>query len=109
MSLIVSSFDGTFSRREFASDMRRDVYTCPGGKLLKRRQRRHDDRPEQIPADGFIGYRVSKIDCDGCSLKPRCCPSAEARKVMRSVHLTGPVTAGILASNSRGHPSEEAG
>ena len=78
--------DGTFSRREFAYDTRGDVYTCPGGKLLKRRLRRHDDRPEQIPADRFMRYRASKIDCDGCSLKPRCCPTAEARKVMRSVH-----------------------
>lgn len=78
--------DGTFSRREFAYDTRRDVYTCPGGKLLKRRQRRHDDRPEQIPADGFMRYRASKIDCDGCSLKAQCCPTTEARKLMRSVH-----------------------
>jgi hypothetical protein len=60
--------------------------TCPAGKPLKRRQRRYDDRPEVVPADGIFRYRVSKIDCDACSPKPECCPSAEARKVLRSIH-----------------------
>ena len=78
--------DGTFSRGDFSYDVRLDTYTCPGGKLLKRRQRRHDDRPDAVPADGFYRYRASKTDCDGCALKPRCCPRTEARKVMRSVH-----------------------
>jgi hypothetical protein len=31
-------------------------------------------------------YRASKLDCDGCSLKPRCCPNAPARKILRSIH-----------------------
>jgi transposase len=78
--------DGTFSRGDFAYDTRRDVYTCPGGKLLKRRQRRHGDRPDAVPADGHFRYRASKLDCSACALKPRCCPNAEARKVMRSLH-----------------------
>jgi transposase len=78
--------DGTFSRADFVYDPRRDHYTCPAGKLLKRRQRRHDDRPDVVPADGFFRYRASKTDCTACALKPRCCPAAEARKVPRSVH-----------------------
>jgi transposase len=77
--------DGTFSRADFVYDPRRDHYTCPAGKLLKRRQRRHDDRPDVVPADGFFRYRASKTDCTACAL-PRCCPAAEARKVPRSVH-----------------------
>ncbi len=32
--------DGTFSRSDFTYDTHADVYTCPAGKLLKRRQRR---------------------------------------------------------------------
>ena len=32
--------DGTFSRADFTYDIDKDVYTCPAGKLLKRRQRR---------------------------------------------------------------------
>jgi Transposase DDE domain len=78
--------DGTFSRADFVYDPRRDHSTCPAGKLLKRRQRRHDDRPDVVPADGFFRYRASKTDCTACALKPRCCPAAEARKVPRSVH-----------------------
>ena len=31
-------------------------------------------------------YRASKLDCDACSLKPRSCPSAPARKILRSLH-----------------------
>ena len=78
--------DGTFSRGDFVYDTRGDHYTCPAGKLLKRRQRRHEDRPDTVPADGLFRYRASKLDCDACSLKPRCCPTAEARKVPRSIH-----------------------
>ncbi len=71
--------DGTFSRNDFVYDTRRDHYTCPAGKLLKRRQRRLEDRPDTVPADGLFRYRASKLDCDACALKPRCCPTAEAR------------------------------
>jgi transposase len=78
--------DGTFSRSDFTYDGKVDTYTCPAGKLLKRRQRRHDDRPDVIPADGFLRYRASKIDCDACDLKAQCCPNAEARKIPRSIH-----------------------
>ena len=78
--------DGTFSRADFTYDVDEDVYTCPAGKLLKRRQRRHDDRPNLISADGIVRYRASKTDCDACQLKPRCCPAADARKVPRSIY-----------------------
>jgi hypothetical protein len=36
--------------------------------------------------DGMTRYRASKLDCESCSLKPRCCPNAPARKIPRSVH-----------------------
>lgn len=75
--------DGTFSRTDFAYDTQADVYTFPARKLLKRRQRRHDDRPDEMPTDGLWRYRASKPDCDACLLKPRCCP---ARRVLHSVH-----------------------
>ncbi|CAA9479292.1 MAG: Mobile element protein [uncultured Sphingomonadaceae bacterium] len=78
--------DGTFSRSDFAYDARRDVYTCPAGKLLTRYQRRHGCRTDQPHADGFFRYRASKADCSSCALKPRCCPTADARKVPRSMH-----------------------
>ncbi len=34
----------------------------------------------------MMRYRASKLDCDGCSLKFRCCPNAPARKILRSIH-----------------------
>ncbi len=78
--------DGTFSRADFVFDVGADTYTCPAGKLLKRRQRRFDDRPDHVPADGHMRYRASTADCGGCALKPQCCPGQPMRKVMRSIH-----------------------
>ena len=34
----------------------------------------------------MMRYRASKLDCDACSLKPRCCPNTPARKILRSIH-----------------------
>jgi hypothetical protein len=39
-----------------------------------------------VDENGMMRYRASKLDCDGCSLKPRCCPNAPARKILRSIH-----------------------
>ena len=36
--------------------------------------------------DNSMRYRASKRDCDACSLKPRCCPNAPARKISRSIY-----------------------
>jgi len=78
--------DGTFSRDEFVYDKNIDAYTCPAGKLLKRRQRRHADRPNIMPADESFRYRARKADCDICALKSKCCPNTETRKVPRSIY-----------------------
>ena len=78
--------DGTFSRANFIYNARQDAYTCPGGKLLTRFQRRHCSWTDQPHADGFFRHRASKSDCDGYALKPRCCPNSDPRKVMRPVH-----------------------
>ena len=78
--------DGTFERADFAYDHERDLYTCPGGKEL-RQYRRHFAEPRNgVDDEGFMRYRASKRDCDACALKPRCCPRAPARKVLRSIH-----------------------
>ena len=39
-----------------------------------------------VDENGMMRYRASKLDCDACALKPRCCPNAPARKVLRSIH-----------------------
>jgi hypothetical protein len=71
--------DGTFSREDFRYDHKRDVYLCPDGKVLTTTGTRVND-------DATLLYRASKTDCDGCSLKPRCCPKDVARKVPRSIY-----------------------
>ena len=77
--------DGSFARADFAYDIRQDRYTCPAGKVLQRGRPRGGD-PDQPHADGFFRYRASKLDCDACALKPRCCPGTDPRKIPRSIH-----------------------
>ncbi len=78
--------DGTFSRSDFVFDAANELYTCPNGKELKRFR-----RPFKVPRTGItksneIKYRASKRDCAACPMKQQCCPNAEIRKVVRSVH-----------------------
>jgi len=70
--------DGTFSRDGFTFHADRNVYTCPGGRVLKTTGRVHDGKT--------LLYRASKRDCDRCPLKPRCCPNAPQRKVPRDIN-----------------------
>src|SRR3977135_2614941 len=78
--------DGTFSRDDFAYDHKRDCYICPAGKELRQRQKIYRMPRPLVDENGMRRYRASKLDCEGCSLKPRCCPNAPARKILRSVH-----------------------
>src|SRR5229473_3030191 len=78
--------DGTFSRDDFAYDHANDIYRCPGGKILQHYRRRFTTPRTGVSKDNMLSYRASKHDCELCSLKPRCCPSAPARKLLRSIH-----------------------
>jgi transposase len=78
--------DGTFSRSDFAYDHARDLYTCPGGKELRPRQKAYRTERPLVDEEGMMRYRASKLDCDACSLKPRCSPNMPARKILRSIH-----------------------
>lgn len=71
--------DGSFSREDFTYDHKGDVYFCPAGKMLTCKGTLVNDGATLL-------YRASKYDCDACALKPRCCPTAPARKVPRSIH-----------------------
>jgi hypothetical protein len=70
--------DGTFSREDFTFDKERDVYTCPAGKTLT--------STRKVMNDDLLLYRASKLDCDACPLKMRCCPKEPARKIPRSIY-----------------------
>src|SRR2546423_892551 len=78
--------DGTFSREDFAYDHKRDCYICPAGKELRQRQKIYRGPRPLVHGDGMMRYRASKLDCESCSLKPQCCPTAAARKIPRSIH-----------------------
>jgi hypothetical protein len=67
--------DGTLSRDDFAYDHKRDCYICPAGKELRQRQKLYRMPWPLVDRNGMIRYRASKLDCQGCSLKPRCCPN----------------------------------
>jgi transposase len=70
--------DGTFSRSDFAFDKENNIYICPNGKVLKTTGR-------VVNVEQYL-YRASKLDCDPCPLKQKCCPKEPARKVPRSIH-----------------------
>ena len=70
--------DGTLSRSDFRGDKRRGVYICPNNKVLHTSGTVHEGRT--------LLYRASKLDCDVCALKARCCPKQLARKIPRDVH-----------------------
>ncbi len=78
--------DGTFSRSDFTYDPTEDRYICPGGKELKQRHRIYRNQYPLVDENGMLRYRASKLDCDACTLKPRCCPKDPARKILRSIH-----------------------
>ena len=78
--------DGTFSRDDFIYDHASDTYRCPGGKTLQRYRRQFTMPRTGIMKDNSLRYRASKRDCQGCQLKPQCCPNAPARKIPRSIH-----------------------
>ena len=70
--------DGTFSRSDFRWNKRRGHYICPNGKMLRTSGTVHGNRT--------LLYRASKLDCDVCPLKAKCCPKEPARKIPRDLH-----------------------
>lgn len=70
--------DGTFSREDFIFDKERDVYTCPAGRTLT--------TTRKIMDEDHLLYRASKLDCDVCPSKMRCCPKEPARKIPRNIY-----------------------
>jgi transposase len=90
--------DGTFSREDFNYDPAGDVYICPGGKTLTTTGTLVNDATTVL-------YRASKSDCEGCPLKPRCCPKVTTRKVPRSIHEGARDMARAIAKSWEGHVS----
>ena len=93
-----SPTEPTFSRADFAFDAERDRYTCPAGKELVQFRRTYAILRSGVTAEGTRLYRASKLDCDVCELKARCCPNAAARKIPRDRHEDAHDVARALAS-----------
>jgi hypothetical protein len=68
--------NGRFTRDDFSYDKERDLYLCPGGKLLT--------STGNIDQGRILYYRARKSDCATCSLKPQC-TTGPMRKVTRDV------------------------
>ena len=76
----------TFKRSDFRFDDEADHYRCPAGKLLQSRVRNFKNPRTSITKADTIIYRASKKDCEGCHLKPQCCPNTPQRKIARSIY-----------------------
>jgi len=77
---------GTFTRADFTFDDKADHYQCPGGKLLRCRQRNFKNPRTGITKASTIIYRARQLDCKGCQYKSRCCPNTAQRKIARSIY-----------------------
>ena len=92
--------DGTFSRVDFTYDKERDLYICPGGKILKTTGTLHSDNTYR--------YIASKRDCDSCPLKPQCCPNMPSRRVLRDPNEAArDITRALLETEAYGASSGE--
>jgi hypothetical protein len=68
--------NGRFTRDDFSYDKERNVYLCPGGKLLT--------STGNIDQGRILYYRALKSDCSACPLKPQC-TIGPVRKVTRDI------------------------
>ena len=67
---------GIFPEEKFTYDKETDTYTCPAGKVLKRRTLHVNHRN--------IEYSASKKECASCPLRSQCTRSKGPRTVQRS-------------------------
>lgn len=90
--------EGQFGRSDFTWEAEADRYVCPGGKPLGRNLRKFEKKRTGITKANTIIYRASKVDCEPCPLKARCCPKEPARKIHRSIHENARDVARALAT-----------
>ena len=67
---------GLFTKDRFRYDAEADAYTCPGGQVLRRRNRR------RVRDDVYLLVYTNATACRDCALKPRCTDAA-SRDVTR--------------------------
>ena len=67
-------------------------------KPLGRNLRKFKNKRTGVTKANTIIYRASKVDCEPCPLKARCCPKEPARKIHRSIHEDARDVARALAT-----------
>jgi hypothetical protein len=77
----------------------------PTVKALQHYRRRFITLRTGVPNDNLIRYRANTRDCGPCPLKPRCCPNAPARKILRSIHEGARYIAHGIAKTEAHHTS----
>ncbi len=78
--------DDTLSSSEFQWDEQADEYHCPQGHVLRNQWRPFQNPRTHVTKADTIIYRSSQSDCATCTMKSRCCPNTQTRKITRSVH-----------------------
>ena len=103
--------DGTFARDDFVFDPERDRYTCPAGKELIQYRRTYSTPRSGVSADGPRFYRATKLDCDACGLKSRCCPDRKPARCQGTFTRTPGTRLALSLQrlNTRTLPSSEKG
>ncbi len=78
--------DNAFSSSEFRWNEMANEYRCPAGNALRSDRRQFKNSRTHVTKADTIIYRSSQLDCAGCPMKERCCPTTPFRKVARSIH-----------------------
>jgi hypothetical protein len=77
--------EGRFAKKDFVYDDARDLYICPGGKRLERSKKMKGTGPEAWSNGLGTNYIAKVRDYRPCTMKPRCCPGTEVRRLPRSI------------------------
>ena len=70
-----NSPDPAYTSSSFVYDEQNDVYICPQGKVLPRKQKRNKETPET--------YYGSRHTCNGCPVRDKCTASKDCRTIVR--------------------------
>jgi hypothetical protein len=82
---IVARTNGA-TRLIFEWDAENDRYICPEGHELEQFRRTCSDPNRGPSGKGTARYRALKEVCQSCPSKPKFCPNADTRKIIRKEH-----------------------
>ena len=86
--------DMDYSASHFIYDEQNDIYLCPQGRVLPRKQKRNQETPEL--------YYGSSRTCKDCPVRDRCTTNRDGRTVVRSEHQDAADRAFLRVYENRG-------